>query len=84
VTSPGERVQTVVTDAGILRRRDGELRRAAVGAGATALRDRARAAAARCGWDVPIERAIVELEPPTAAEVDALRRYDPRGLFLRG
>ena len=82
VTSPGDRVQAVVTDVGILRRRDGDLRLAAVGVGSEPLAERVRTAAARCGWDVAVEREVVELASPTSAEVNALRRYDPRGLFL--
>ena len=58
VTSPGERVRTVVTDLGILRRRDGELCLAAVGAGEAPLEDRVKRAVAGCGWDVRVERTI--------------------------
>jgi acyl CoA:acetate/3-ketoacid CoA transferase beta subunit len=82
VTSPGERVQTVVTDLGILRRRDGELCLAAVGAGEAPLEDRVKRAVRGCGWDVRVDRTVEELAPPTHAEVLALRRYDPRGWFL--
>lgn len=82
VTSPGERVQAVVTDAGILRRRDGDLRLAAVGAGDEPLSERVRRAAAGCGWPVEVEREVVELDAPTRAEVNALRAFDPRRLFL--
>ena len=82
MTSPGDRVQAVVTDVGILRRRDGDLRLAAVGAGPEPLAERVQRAAAGCGWDVAVEREVVELAAPTPAEVNALRRYDPRGLFL--
>jgi acyl CoA:acetate/3-ketoacid CoA transferase alpha subunit/acyl CoA:acetate/3-ketoacid CoA transferase beta subunit len=83
VTSPGDRVQTVVTDLGILRKRDGDLCLSAVGAGESPLEDRVRAAAAGCGWDVTVDRDVQELPPPTMPEVLALRRYDPRGWFLR-
>jgi acyl CoA:acetate/3-ketoacid CoA transferase alpha subunit/acyl CoA:acetate/3-ketoacid CoA transferase beta subunit len=82
VTSPGERVLAVVTDAGILRRRDGDLRLAAVGAGREPLSERVRRAAAGCGWPVEVEREVVELDAPTRAEVNALRAFDPRRLFL--
>src|SRR5207253_10039901 len=51
VTSPGDRVQTVVTDLGILRRRDGELCLAAVGAGEAPLEQRVKEAVGGCGWD---------------------------------
>jgi acyl CoA:acetate/3-ketoacid CoA transferase beta subunit len=82
-TSPGERVQTVVTDRGILRKRDGELRLAAVPAGASPLADRVRSAVEACGWDLVVDRTVVELSAPTMPEVLALRRYDPERWFLR-
>jgi acyl CoA:acetate/3-ketoacid CoA transferase alpha subunit/acyl CoA:acetate/3-ketoacid CoA transferase beta subunit len=83
ITSPGDRVQTVVTDIGILRKRDGVLCLSAVGTGDSPLEDRVRAAVAGCGWDVTVDRDLQELPPPTMPEVLALRRYDPRGWFLR-
>jgi acyl CoA:acetate/3-ketoacid CoA transferase alpha subunit len=82
VTSPGDRVGAVVTDLGILRRLDGVLRLAAVGAGDEPLDARVRRARAGCGWDVEVVRDVAELDPPTRAEVHALRAFDPRGLFL--
>ena len=82
VTSPGHRVQTVVTDLGVLRKRDGELCLSAVGANESPLDERVRAAVAGCGWDVTVDRDIAELPPPTMPEVLALRRYDPRASSL--
>jgi acyl CoA:acetate/3-ketoacid CoA transferase alpha subunit len=82
VTSPGDRVQTVVTDHGVLRRRDGELRLAAVAAGAESTEDRVRRAVESCGWPLAVERDVEDLVPVTTDEVLALRRYDPRGWFL--
>jgi hypothetical protein len=58
------------------------LRLAAVGAGAGPLAERVTRARAGCGWDVEVERDVAELDPPTQAEVNALRAFDPRGLFL--
>jgi acyl CoA:acetate/3-ketoacid CoA transferase alpha subunit/acyl CoA:acetate/3-ketoacid CoA transferase beta subunit len=82
VTSPGDRVQTVCTDLGMLRRRDGELRLAAVAAGSGALDDRVKRFVGECGWELAVDRDVVELEPVTTADVLPLRRYDPEGLFL--
>jgi len=84
ITSPGERVQTVVTERCILRKRDGDLCLAAVGPGESSLEERVREAVAGCGWDVTVDREVEELEPPTMPEILALRQYDPRGWFLRG
>jgi acyl CoA:acetate/3-ketoacid CoA transferase beta subunit/acyl CoA:acetate/3-ketoacid CoA transferase alpha subunit len=77
VTSPGRAVTTVVTDLGVLRRRDGVLRLAAVPEGV----DPADAVAA-CGWPLDVERDVAVLAPVTPSEVTALRRYDPQRLFL--
>ena len=82
VTSPGRRVLTVVTDLGVLRRRDGELCLAAVPAGETAMDERVRAAVDGVGWDLRVVRDVAELPAPTTDEVLALRRYDPGGWFL--
>ena len=82
VTSPGDRVTSVVTDLGVLRRVDGELRVAAVPAGTEPVAARVRALAGACGWDVEVARHVEELAPVGADEVLALRRYDPERLFL--
>ena len=82
VTSPGRRVETLVTDLGILRKRDGELWLAAVPAGDEPVDERVGAMRAACGWDLQVERGVEELAPVTPAEVLALRRYDPQRLFL--
>ena len=39
--------------------------------------------AAACGWDLVVADSVVELSPPGADEVAALRRWDPQGWFLR-
>lgn len=84
VTSPGARVEWVATDAGLLRKRDGELRLAAVVRGPEPLEARVRGARERCGWDLAVERDVAEVDPVTPDEVMALRRYDPERLFLGG
>jgi len=82
VTSPGDRVQTVVTDLGVLRKRDGTLRLSAVPAGEGDLDRRVRAAVASCGWPLAIDRDVAEVPAPAHAEVMALRNYDRRGWYL--
>jgi acyl CoA:acetate/3-ketoacid CoA transferase alpha subunit/acyl CoA:acetate/3-ketoacid CoA transferase beta subunit len=84
ITSPGERVSAVVTDLGIMRKRDGVLRIEAVASGDGTVQERARLFASACGWDVEVSRELDELPPVTDAEVFSLRRYDPEGLFLAG
>ncbi len=87
VTSPGGRITSVVTDAGILRRREGELWLAAVIAAAPSAGDagrdeRVRSFKERCGWDLRVDRQVEEVPAVSMAEVIALRRYDPAGVFL--
>jgi len=82
ITSPGRQVVSVVTDLGVLRRQDGELRLAAVCAGDDPIEDRVRAMAAACGWVVSVSRQVEELAPVSGDEVLALRRHDPERLFL--
>ena len=82
MTSPGDRVASVVTDLGVLRRLDGTLRIAAVPSGPGPVAERVRALAGACGWDVAVASSVSELDPVTDDEVLALRRYDPERLFL--
>ena len=40
-------------------------------------------ASPKSGWELAVASDVRELAPPTAEEVAALRRWDPRGWFLR-
>jgi hypothetical protein len=82
VTSPGDRVASVVTDRGILRREDGVLRVAAVPAGDGSVEERVRTFAACCGYEPDVAREVEELPRPRPDEVRALRDFDRRRLFL--
>ena len=82
VTSPGERVASVVTDKGILRRQDGVLRVAAVPSGDGMLEERVRAFTSSCGYEPDIAREVEELPAVDLQEVRALREFDRRRLFL--
>jgi acyl CoA:acetate/3-ketoacid CoA transferase beta subunit len=82
VTSPGDRVVSVVTDKGVLRRQDGTLRVAAVPAGEGTLADRVRALVASCGYEPEVARTLEELAPLQLNEVTALRSFDRQRLFL--
>jgi acyl CoA:acetate/3-ketoacid CoA transferase beta subunit len=83
VTSPGHGVVSVVTEKGILRRRDGVLRVAAVGAGPGSVEERVRAFVASCGYEPAVTREVEQLPEVTAHEVRALREFDRERLFLR-
>jgi acyl CoA:acetate/3-ketoacid CoA transferase beta subunit/acyl CoA:acetate/3-ketoacid CoA transferase alpha subunit len=79
VTSPGDHVSALVTDLGTFEKRDGELVLCALapGGGVEEIRE-------LCGWELRVaDGELPVLEPPTAEEVGALRRWDPRGWFLR-
>jgi glutaconate CoA-transferase, subunit B len=73
-TSVGERVRAVVTDLGILEPVDGELTLVRVHPGVTA--DIARAAT---GWSLRVADDLRETEPPTTAELTALRALETKG-----
>jgi acyl CoA:acetate/3-ketoacid CoA transferase alpha subunit/acyl CoA:acetate/3-ketoacid CoA transferase beta subunit len=83
VTSPGQRVVSVVTDKGVLRRQDGTLRLAAVPAGEGTMQERTQAFVTSCGFDPEVARTVEELAPADPSEVRALREFDRQRLFLR-
>jgi glutaconate CoA-transferase subunit B len=69
VSSVGTKVRLVVTDLGVLEPdADGELVLTHVHPGATAGQ-----AVAATGWPLRVAEALDETDPPTAAELDALR-----------
>jgi glutaconate CoA-transferase, subunit B len=74
-TSVGERVRVVATDLGILEPRDGELTLTRVHPGAEP--DDARAAT---GWALRVAEDLRETEPPTDAELEALRALRTKGV----
>ena len=82
VTSPGGRVVSVVTDKGILRRQDGELRVAAVPDGEGSVEDRVRALTGACGYEPEVTRQVEVLSAVRLDEVRALREFDRQRIFL--
>jgi acyl CoA:acetate/3-ketoacid CoA transferase alpha subunit/acyl CoA:acetate/3-ketoacid CoA transferase beta subunit len=82
VTSPGQRVLSVVTDKGILRRDDGVLRVAAVPEGDGTPDERVRAFVSSCGYEPDVVRQVEELSAVRPDEVRALREFDRQRLFL--
>ena len=73
-TSRGDRVRVVVTDLGILESRDGELTLVRVHPGVSV--DDVRAAT---GWNLAVADDVAETEPPTGAELEALRSLEDGG-----
>jgi len=78
-TSRGDRVRVVVTDLGILEPRNGELTLVRLHPGVSV--DAARAAT---GWDLAVADDLGVTEPPTRAELDALRSMETRSGAMRG
>lgn len=75
VTGPGDRVRTVVSTQGILRKdADGDLVLTAAFGDPTEAR-------ARCGWDLRVARDLEPVAPPTHDELRMLRVIDPKGWF---
>jgi acyl CoA:acetate/3-ketoacid CoA transferase beta subunit len=83
ITSPGRTVRALITDLGTLEKHDGALVLTAVPEGDAPVAERVAAACAACGWELAVAPSVAELPPPTAQEVANLRRWDPRGWFLR-
>jgi acyl CoA:acetate/3-ketoacid CoA transferase alpha subunit/acyl CoA:acetate/3-ketoacid CoA transferase beta subunit len=87
ITSPGRVVRALITDLGVLEKlgdlASAELVLTAVPAGDEPLTDRIEAAKAACGWELEVAAGVAELPAPAADEVGALRRWDPKGWFLR-
>ena len=73
-TSLGDRVRVVVTDLGVLEPRDGELTLTQLHPGISV--DTAREAT---GWELRVADDVRETEPPTKAELDALRSLRTKG-----
>ena len=72
------RVSHLVTDLGTFEKRDGRF----VLTAAVGRRRGGRRGARRLRVGLVVADDVAELDPPTAAEVEALRRWDPRGFFL--
>jgi acyl CoA:acetate/3-ketoacid CoA transferase alpha subunit/acyl CoA:acetate/3-ketoacid CoA transferase beta subunit len=84
VTSPGRVVRALVTDLGLLEKvNDDELILTAVPAGPEPIDERIERARGACGWDLRVSDDMCELPAPGPDEVAALRKWDPRGWFLR-
>jgi acyl CoA:acetate/3-ketoacid CoA transferase alpha subunit/acyl CoA:acetate/3-ketoacid CoA transferase beta subunit len=82
VTCPGDRVGSVVTDRGVLRRVEGTLRLVAVPSGPGPIEERVRAMAGSCGFELPVARQVEELPEVSHKELLALREFDRERVFL--
>jgi acyl CoA:acetate/3-ketoacid CoA transferase beta subunit len=83
ITSPGVKVSALVTDLATFTREEGSFVLTAVPQGPEPLDERIDRVRRLCGWELTVAGRVAELEGPTGAEVDALRRWDPEQRFLR-
>ncbi len=84
VTSVGDRVRALVCDLGVFEKGDGgELELRAVAPGAGTVEERVGRIRDRCPWELRVAVPVDELDPPESEHLEALRRWDPEGLFLR-
>lgn len=79
ITSPGGRVSMVVTQLGVYRKVEGELRLSALFTPKSELSQAVQAAREACGWNLQIEREVQALPLPMLEERRQLRTYDPYG-----
>jgi acyl CoA:acetate/3-ketoacid CoA transferase beta subunit/acyl CoA:acetate/3-ketoacid CoA transferase alpha subunit len=79
ITSPGARVRAFVSDLGVFEKDGDAFVLTAVAPGTSV--DDVRGA---CGWKVEVAGRVEQLAPPDPADIEALRRWDPQGRFLRG
>ena len=86
ITSPGERVRTVVSNMGAFEKLEGEeelsLTEYFSDEGDRNKEDKIRKIKESCEWDLNIADNIKPIEPPTAEELMIIRLCDPHGYFL--
>lgn len=85
VTSPGNRVRTVVTSCAVLTRESAEqpLRLSFVIAPESVTIEEAVAqACADCGWALDVAENVTRVSPPTQEELAMIRAFDPDRVFL--
>ena len=86
VTSPGERVRTIVTDLCVFERVDGQspfVLTAVLPAAGRNLEEALGEIRRRTGFGYTVAQRVTLEAVPTPAELDVLRAFDPDRLFLR-
>lgn len=83
LTSPGDRVGSLITTEGVMEKRDGEL--VLTGyfprAGAS-LENRLKAIKGGCGWELQVAPDLQTVPLPTQEELFTVRLLDPKGFFI--
>ncbi len=84
ITSPGGRVRAFVSDLGVFEKGEGgTFVLTSVAPGQGSLGERVSTIRSLCAWELDVATTLVELAPVEDDHVHALRRWDPRGHFLR-
>ncbi|HEY2428668.1 MAG TPA: CoA-transferase [Acidimicrobiales bacterium] len=84
VTSPGARVRAFVTDLGTFEKGpSGTFVLTAVAPGEATVADRVARIRGLCGWPLEVAPEVQTLTAPDPKDIEALRRWDPEGRFLR-
>lgn len=85
ITAPGRLVSTIVTTEAIFERRsDGFVVTASRFGSSVTTEELRRQLQGRTGWELKLADTVEEIPSPTAAELSALRSFDPRAVFLKG
>lgn len=84
ITSPGEKVTTVITQYGIYEKVYGKGELILTGVpGDKSIKDMlCRMARENCGWDLKIAEKVKMLPDPSRYEIELMRSFDPEGYFL--
>lgn len=84
VTCPGHNVTSIVTSSGVFERDgDGFVLLRYLPNNGSDLRAAVEAMRAESPWSFRVAREATAEKPPTRSELDRLRAYDPKGVFLR-
>jgi acyl CoA:acetate/3-ketoacid CoA transferase alpha subunit/acyl CoA:acetate/3-ketoacid CoA transferase beta subunit len=85
VTSPGDRVRTIVSDIAVFQRGDhGFVLTGYLPDPGESCQDVLARIREGCGWDFEVAEHLEEYPPPTAEELALLRSFDPEAVFRRG
>lgn len=84
ITSPGKRVDCVVSTMGRFEKRGGDefILTGYFGDDGLDKEDAVREIKARCGWDLKVADDVAYLPPPTEEELALVRIFDPQRFFL--
>lgn len=85
LTSPGERVRTLVSDLGVFQKREGEQEftlTAYFPSGSPGEKEIVSRIESQCGWRLRVDANLRVLPPPTQEKIILLRSFDPRGDFI--